>query len=317
MNLGPEGALPALSVPAPAKLNLFLHITGRRDDGYHELQTVFQFVDHGDQLRYQLTEQHDIHLSGTPAGWKPDQDLVVRAARLLQRETGSRFGALIDCDKHLPVGAGLGGGSSDAASTLHALNRLWQTDLGIDELADMGLALGADVPVFIRGHACFATGVGEQMTALALPEPWFVVLVPPVAVATADIFADPALTRDCAPITIRDFLSGAGSNVCEAVVRSRCPEVDITLRWLADEIDKHQQQTGVTVVYPPRMTGTGSCVFAAFETREEARALLQSACGGQPVLPSGTGGFVARGRNLSPLHVALGIATGPDTGVGG
>lgn len=271
--------------PAPAKLNLFLHITGRRADGYHELQTIFQFLTFCDWLYYDLQPAGEVQLAGSPAGVPADEDLVVRAARLLQESSGIRSGVTIHNDKHLPVGGGLGGGSSDAATTLVVLNRLWGLDLEIAALARLGLRLGADVPVFIHGLAAWAEGVGEILTPVTPPEAWFLVLVPPVSVSTADIFSDVELTRNTPRKKIPDLLAGGGRNDCEAVVRHRYPEVAAALDWL-------------NAFSPARMTGTGGCVFAAFDTEAEARTVA-----GQ--LPDELSGFVARGVNRSPLLAAL------------
>ncbi|MDH5181355.1 MAG: 4-(cytidine 5'-diphospho)-2-C-methyl-D-erythritol kinase [Gammaproteobacteria bacterium] len=268
--------------PAPAKLNLFLHITGRRADGYHLLQSVFQFLDYGDELRFTVREDSTIRRTSELSGVRPEQDLVVRAARLLQDRTGTQAGVDIHVSKKLPMGGGLGGGSSNAATTLVALNQLWGCGLDIDSLAGMGLQLGADVPVFVRGEAAWAEGVGENLTPVTLPEPWYVVLIPPVTISTAEVFSDPQLIRDCPPITIRDFLSGAGDNICEPLVRNRYPEVAAALNALAEYA-------------PSRMTGTGACVFAAFEHEQTARAAWNS-------LQQHWQGFVAQGRNRSPLY---------------
>ncbi len=267
--------------PAPAKLNLMLHITGRRADGYHLLQSVFQFLDHGDRLWFEPLADGRILRHDSLRGVPLEQDLIYRAARLLQGHSGTRQGAAIRLEKRLPMGGGLGGGSSDAATTLIALNRIWQLGMGIDQLAALGLQLGADVPVFVRGQAAWAEGVGEALTPLSLPEPWFVVLIPPVQVATGEIFAATELTRDCPAITIRDFLAGLGENVCQPVVASRYPAVAEALDWLG--------QYGQA-----RMTGTGACVFAAFDSATKAQQVLAAR-------PEGWQGFVAQGRNRSPL----------------
>ncbi|MDT8404399.1 4-(cytidine 5'-diphospho)-2-C-methyl-D-erythritol kinase [Sulfuriflexus sp.] len=267
--------------PAPAKLNLFLHITARRADGMHELQTLFQFLDVGDSLYFTLREDGYLRLQGGLAGIADEDNLVMRAARRLQTESGTRLGADMRLEKRLPAGAGLGGGSSDAATTLVALNRLWQVGLSVDELARIGLGLGADVPVFVHGQAAWAEGVGEKFTAVAPPEPWYLVVAPSCEVSTAAIFAAPELTRDCRPITIRDFLSGQAGNVCEAVVREHYPAVSRALDWLGR-------------FAPARMTGTGSCVFAAFENEAQATEVSRK-------IPGEWQGFVARGCNRSPL----------------
>ena len=270
------------SWPAPAKINRFLHITGRRADGYHELQTVFQFLDYGDRLRFESMPGDEIELVGGLSAVAPEDDLVVRAARALQRKTGHKAGVRITLDKRLPAGGGLGGGSSDAATTLVALNFLWQLGLDEDALANMGLLLGADVPVFVRGRAAWAEGVGERLTPLdQLDTPWFLVLDPAVSVSTAEIFSDPQLTRNAAPLKIPAFLSGAGINDLEAVVVRRHPEVANALNWLS----KYQ---------PARMTGSGGCVFSAFPDELSAQDVLLQ-------LPAPWTGFVARGRNRSPL----------------
>lgn len=268
---------------APAKLNLFLHITGRRADGYHTLQTVFQFLDIADQISLQVTSSAEIRRRRPLANVSPDQDLTVRAARLLQAEAGVTRGVEISVEKCLPMGAGLGGGSSDAATVLVALNRLWEIGFSEDRLAALGLRLGADVPVFVRGRAAWAEGVGEQLVPIAPPEPWYLVLIPPVTVSTAEIFSAPELTRHTPPIRIPDFLAGAGGNDCEAVVRGRYPVVGQFLDWLS--------QFGRA-----RLTGTGACVFVDFPAREDAQKALQQ-------LPDGWRGFVAQGRNRSQLYM--------------
>lgn len=271
--------------PAPAKLNLFLHITGRRPDGYHTLQSLFQFLDQGDRLDFTPTDAPAVRLLDPVPGVEPEQDLTVRAARLLQRHAGVARGVEIRLDKRLPLGGGLGGGSSDAATTLVVLNRLWDAGLDEDALAGLGLTLGADVPVFVRGRAAWAEGVGERLSPVEVPEPWYLVIVPPVSVSTAAVFRHPELTRDSRPITISDFLAGRSRNDCEAIVRQLHPEIAAALDWL----------NGRTQA---RLTGTGACVFGAFRDREAARSAHQA-------LPAGWKGFIARGCNRSPLHAAL------------
>lgn len=271
--------------PAPAKLNLFLHITGRRDDGYHTLQTVFQFLDRADRLYFDITADPAIRRFGGPAGVPAAADLCVHAARLLQSVSGTGKGVDIYNDKCLPPGGGLGGGSSDAATTLWALNRLWDIGLEAGELAGLGLELGADVPVFIHGEAAWAEGIGEILTSVTLPEPWFLVVVPPVSVSTADIFSAAELTRETPQMTIRAFLSGGGQNDCEAVVRRRYPQVEAALDWL----NTHA---------PARMTGTGACIFAPFESEAEARSVERQ-------VPRSWTAFVARGMNRSPLQAVM------------
>ena len=271
--------------PAPAKLNLMLHVTARRADGYHELQTVFQFLTACDWLYFDVHEQPGVQLAGQPAGVPANEDLCVRAAALLLEATQHKAGVTIYNEKRLPVGGGLGGGSSDAATTLLVLNRFWELGLQPDELARLGLVLGADVPVFIQGQAAWAEGVGEILTPVTPPEPWYLVVVPPVSVSTAVIFSDPGLTRDTPRTKIPDLHSSAGQNDCEDVVRQRYPEVGAALDWLS-------------VFSPARMTGTGGCVFAAFETETDAQAVAVQ-------VPDNWSGFVARGINRSPLLTAM------------
>ena len=272
--------------PAPAKLNLLLHILGRRVDGYHELQTVFQFLTISDWLYFDVDRQPPgVRLAGQPAGVPESTDLCVRAANLLLKTTQCKAGVTIYNDKRLPVGGGLGGGSSDAAATLLVLNRLWGLGLSPDELARLGLTLGADVPVFVHGQAAWAEGVGEILTPVTPPEAWYLVLVPPVSVSTAAIFSDPGLTRDTPGTKIPDLLAGVGHNDCEAVVRRRYPEVAAALDWL-------------NAFAPARLTGTGGCVFAAFETQADAQGVASQ-------LPAGWSGLVARGINRSPLLTAM------------
>lgn len=267
--------------PAPAKLNLFLHITDQRPDGYHELQTLFQFLTVGDWLYFDIQGGGDVCLSGTPAGVPEADDLCVKAARLLQETTACSSGVMIYNDKRLPTGAGLGGGSSDAATTLIVLNKLWKLGLGTRQLAELGLGLGADVPVFIHGRAAWAEGVGEILTPVSPPESWFLVVIPSVNVSTAGIFSDTELTRDTPRMKIPDLLSGRGQNDCEALVRRRYPEVAAALDWL----------DGFS---PARMSGTGGSVFAAFDSEADAQAVARQA-------PQGWESFVARGVNRSPL----------------
>lgn len=280
--------------PAPAKLNLMLHITGRRPDGYHELQTVFQFLDICDELAFRVLGSGDIVRSDGPAGIPAADDLVVRAARALQTAGTTPLGAEISLKKVLPVGAGLGGGSSDAATTLHALNRLWRLGLDYDALAEIGLQLGADVPVFVRGYAAFAEGVGERLQPVFPPQPWYLVITPDVHVSTAEIFADRELTRDCPAIKIcppstatRDpVLDVIHDNVCVPVVVKRYPEVGRALDMLGEYAEA-------------RMSGTGASVFASFDMEDEARSALTSMR--QSGTPAGWKFFVCRGCNESPL----------------
>jgi len=267
---------------SPAKINLFLHITGQRSDGYHELETVFQFLDYCDRLSFDVTDDLNIHLSPPIPGVKNEDNLIVRAAKLLQQHVGTNKGALISLDKKLPMGGGLGGGSSNAATTLVALNQLWKCGLSKKELAKLGLSLGADVPVFIHGHAAWAKGVGEELTSILPSEPWFIVIIPNCHVSTAEIFSSVELTRDCKSMTMSGFLSGEGRNVCEDVVRKDYPPVSEALDWLVNYAK-------------PRMTGTGSCVFASFESEVAAQKVME-------ILPEGWQAFVAKGCNQSPLY---------------
>ncbi len=267
--------------PAPAKLNLMLRVVGRRPDGYHELQTVFQFIDRQDELHFHLRDDGQIRLPEPTPGVAPQDDLCVRAARALQQATGCRQGVDITLDKRLPMGGGLGGGSSDAATTLVALNRLWQTGLDSPRLQAIGLSLGADVPIFIHGHAAWAEGVGEAFEDLDPATDWYLILVPDCHVSTAEIFAQPDLTRSSPRIKIRDFLGGDSRNDCLPVVRRRHPQVAAALDWLNRFAE-------------PRLTGTGACVFAAFADEQQARAAHRA-------LPADLEGFVARGINRSPL----------------
>jgi 4-diphosphocytidyl-2-C-methyl-D-erythritol kinase len=271
--------------PAPAKLNLFLHVTGRRADGYHLLQTLFQFLDYGDDLSFNVREDGRIQRVAGPADVAAGDDLVVRAAAALRLRTGTQLGADIHLHKRIPLGAGLGGGSSDAATTLVALNALWRTGLTTAQLSDIGLALGADVPVFVHGHAAWAEGVGEQLQAVAPPEPWYLVAAPPVMVSTRDIFSAPALQRSCAPVTLDDFRAGRCGNVCEPVTFERHPEVR--------EVHESLSRFGTA-----RMSGTGASCFVAFASRDEARLA-------QEQLPATWTHFVARALNQSPLTTAV------------
>lgn len=272
--------------PAPAKLNLMLHITGRRADGYHLLQTVFQLLDYGDTLRFKVTEGGRIRRCSVLPEVAETDDLTIRAASLLQRHGGIHHGVDIYLTKRLPLGGGLGGGSSDAATTLVALNQLWGCGLSISELASLGLRLGADVPVFIHGHSAWAEGIGERLQAIELPQRWYLVLKPAIEVSTASVFSTTELTRNCLPITISDFFSGRGTNVFEPVVRARYPAVAQALDWLSRHCAGHSD--GV------KLTGTGSCIFASFRSRSVAESLLTE-------LSDEWQGFVAPGMNISPL----------------
>ncbi|KAA0019061.1 4-(cytidine 5'-diphospho)-2-C-methyl-D-erythritol kinase [Salinicola corii] len=286
----------SLTLPAPAKLNRLLRITGRREDGYHSLQTLFQILDRGDTLRFETQPRgSDITLSPALVGVTEADNLIVRAARRLQRETGCRQGATITLEKRLPMGGGLGGGSSNAATTLLALDRLWGLGLGLERLATLGLELGADVPVFVRGRTAWAEGVGERLTAVDLEPAWLVIVHPGVEIATAAIFSHPGLTRDSTVISMRRALDGAAPEVvwrndCESIVRALHPEVDRALNWLG--------QYG-----PAILTGTGACVFCPLDDETQADQVLRQ-------VPDEWQAFKARGCNLSPLHQALNLAEG-------
>ncbi|MDF7647821.1 4-(cytidine 5'-diphospho)-2-C-methyl-D-erythritol kinase [Erwiniaceae bacterium L1_54_3] len=277
--------------PAPAKLNLFLYITGRRPDGYHNLQTLFQFLDFGDTLEITRDSSGKIRLLTPLPGVVDEENLIVRAAQALKQAAAARgtlpvdAGAQIALEKRLPMGGGLGGGSSDAATVLVALNHLWQTQLSVDELAAIGVHLGADVPVFVRGHAAFAEGVGEKIQPAEPEEKWYLVAHPGVSIATPDIFKDADLTRNSPIRTLDELLQRPFHNDCEPVVRKRFREVDALLSWLLEYA-------------PSRLTGTGSCVFAEFNTESDARQVLELA-------PKWICGFVARGLNISPLQRSL------------
>lgn len=269
--------------PAPAKLNLFLHVTGRRADGYHTLQTVFRFVDFGDDVGFRLRADDGIRRFAPIAGIAEDQDLTLRAARLLQSESGCRLGVDIAVDKRLPVGGGLGGGSSDAATTLIVLNNLWGLGLSRTRLQQVALQLGADVPVFIFGRSAFAEGVGERLQPIELGPAWYLVLVPQVTVSTAEIFAARELTRNTKAIKIAAFSVGHGHNDLQSVACGRFPEIARHLNWLGK-------------FGPAAMTGSGACVFSAFESESAARSVLDQ-------LPTDMKGFVARGLDRHPLYV--------------
>lgn len=274
--------------PAPAKLNLFLHVTGRREDGYHLLQTHFQFLDYCDQLSFTLSTDGVIRRTSDMPGVPAEDDLVVRAARLLQSRTAVTAGVDIEVDKLLPAGGGLGGGSSDAATTLVALNLLWNTGLEEPELARLGLELGADVPIFIHGHAAFAEGVGERLTPLEGPLGPVLVVHPGCAVATAAVFTDPGLTRNTPAIKIHELASAPLSNDCEGVTRRLYPEVGEVLDWMGQYC-------------PARMTGTGACVFGTFESYAQAERAVAE-------MPRPWHWFIAERRNESPLLTRLAAA---------
>jgi 4-diphosphocytidyl-2-C-methyl-D-erythritol kinase len=283
--------------PAPAKLNLFLRIVGRRTDGYHELQSVFRLLDWSDGICLRVRRDDRIQRLGEGApGVRDSDDLAIRAAKLLQTATNCAQGTDIVVEKRIPAGAGLGGGSSDAATVLVALDALWGLGLGRDRLAELGLRLGADVPVFVHGRNAWAEGVGEQLTPLELPQAWYLLLDPGVHIATADLFQAPELTRDSPPVKIADFVSdafgqGAGlGNAFEPVLRRREPAVDAVFAAL--------HGIGALAGRRPRLTGTGSGVFVEFATREAAEAA-------RVALPSGLRAWIARGAERSPLLDAL------------
>jgi 4-diphosphocytidyl-2-C-methyl-D-erythritol kinase len=282
----------SLPWPAPAKLNLFLHILGRRPDGYHELQTCFQFVDLCDEITIEVRADGRIRRVVDIADVAEDADLCVRAARALKSAAGCALGADISVLKRIPMGGGLGGGSSDAATCLVALNSLWQLHWPIHDLAALGLKLGADVPVFVHGRAAWAEGIGERLTPLYPPsaplETNYLILKPNIGVSTAEVFQDAELTRNSAPITIHGFLASGGRNDCLGVVRRRYPEVARALDWLSG-------------FGPARLTGTGACVFLACETMARGREILGK-------LPPGLDAFLARGLNDSPLLERLATA---------
>lgn len=282
-----------LAVRSPAKLNLFLHITGRRPDGYHNLQTLFQFVDFCDDMTFDATPENPaIQVEPVIPGIAPEQNLVYRAATLLQQATGCQQGARIHLTKRLPMGGGLGGGSSNAASTLVALNQLWRTGLDRPRLQALGLALGADVPIFIHGHTALAQGVGEQFEDIDIPEPWYLIAIPACHASTAELFQEKQLTRNSDLITVRAFLDGAGRNDFEPVLRKRFPLIDRCLT-LMDTVGK------------ARVTGSGSCLFSSFSTEHAARHACQQLAARMPELgltEDDVKWQVAKGLNQSPLY---------------
>lgn len=277
----------SLRLTSPAKLNLFLHITGQRPDGYHLLQTAFQLLDYGDSMTFKTTNDGKITLQCSIENLTLADNLVYRAARLLQEHSGSPAGAAIILEKVLPIGGGIGGGSSNAATTLLALNQLWDTKLSEDKLAELGIQLGADVPVFIRGRSAFAEGIGERLQAIDIPETYYLVIKPGCHVSTPQIFSHRELTRDTSTITIAAFFEQGGHNDCEGIVRQLYPEVDLAFNWL--------NQYGKA-----RLTGTGACVFLAFDNEAQARQVFK-------LLPNKFQGFVARGVNISPTHRELNL----------
>ncbi|MGD2172974.1 MAG: 4-(cytidine 5'-diphospho)-2-C-methyl-D-erythritol kinase [Gammaproteobacteria bacterium] len=277
-----------LRLVSPAKLNLMLHVTGRREDGYHLLETVFQFIDLCDRIEFENDDSGRVTRvsGGTPVA--ETDDLLLKSAGLLRSRHGRRRGVRIRIEKRIPIGGGLGGGSSNAATCLLALNRLWDLGMSLAELAEIGLELGADVPVFVHGRAAWATGVGERLQPLELPLPKYLVIDPKTAVSTAEVFAARELTRNCDPLTIRAFLRGAGGNVCEPVVRKRYPQVAAALDWLG----RYGQA---------RMSGSGGCVFAAFDSLEQAEDVKSK-------VPGEWAAYVAEALNCNPVHRQLGLS---------
>ncbi|MCQ9120656.1 4-(cytidine 5'-diphospho)-2-C-methyl-D-erythritol kinase [Rodentibacter pneumotropicus] len=272
--------------PSPAKLNLFLYINGKLPNGYHELQTLFQFLDFGDWLDIEVCEQNsDIIITPNIPHLKPEDNLIYRAAKRLQEKANITKGATIHLDKILPIGGGVGGGSSNAATTLVALNYLWNVNLSLDELAEIGLGLGADVPIFIHGHAAFAEGVGEKITYCTPTEKWFVVLKPESSISTAVIFNDPALPRNTPKKALNKLLNSPYENDCQKIVLNHYPDVEKALNWLLQYA-------------PARLTGTGACVFTEFNNEADAQACFQQK-------PKELFGFVAKGLNVSPLYQLL------------
>jgi 4-diphosphocytidyl-2-C-methyl-D-erythritol kinase len=273
-----------LTLLSPAKLNLFLHITGQRGDGYHELQTLFQLLDWGDRLQFKSDNSGEISLHGADLGIPAEQNLIVKAAQALPRNT-SKQGVSIHLEKRIPEGGGLGGGSSNAAATLLAMNYLWNLQLGDKALQKIGAKLGADVPVFVAGHTAWAEGIGEFLTPVELPETWYLVIAPGCHVSTAEIFSNEQLTRNTSPIKMAAFFEGNSRNDCQQLVRNLHKEVDNALNWLDN-------------VGTAKLTGTGACVFASFDDEQAATSALSQ-------LPESMSGFVARGINTSPVLNAL------------
>ncbi len=277
--------MPTLTLPAPAKLNLFLHIVGRRSDGYHELQTLFQLLDYGDELGFELRQDGEIQLHSDIPNLAPRDNLVYRAAFSLQQHTGSALGADITLLKRLPMGGGIGGGSSDAATTLIGLNHLWNCQLPTTELLQIGATLGADIPVFIQGRTAWAEGIGERLQPVDLAEKWFVVLAPDCHVSTPHIFSHKDLTRDTPVIKVAAFLEQGGKNDCQPLVEKLYPAVANALNWLKN-------------FGPAQMTGTGACVFCAFSSKADAEHVFAQR-------PKELNGFVAKGINQHPAHEKL------------
>ena len=274
-----------LSLPSPAKINLFLHITGQRSDGYHNLQTLFQLLDFGDKLVFRSNRSGNIKINENIDGVDEKNNLIFHAATLLQKSTGCDLGCTIDLTKNLPMGAGLGGGSSNAATTLVGLNALWKCGLTANQLSDLGKTLGADVPVFVHGESAFAEGIGDILTPLTLPQRWFLVITPNCHVSTREIFSNPQLTRNSSPIKIRALSGVEYRNDCQDVVSKLYPAVGSVLQWVEN-------------FSAPLMTGTGASVFCSFDSKSEAQHVLSK-------LPKQWTGFVAKGVNRSPVHEQL------------
>ncbi len=274
-----------ITLPAPAKINRFLHIIGRRSDGYHLLQTIFQFIDLADELTFTAINGSHIEVHCDNHSISETDNLVTRSAKLLQSKSNTPYGACIQIKKHLPIGGGLGGGSSDAATTLIALNYLWNTQLSIDQLAELGLQLGADVPVFVRGQAAWGEGIGEKLRPVELDSPYCVLLAPDCHVDTPSMFKLPELPRATKPIDFNTFLKAGGHNDFEVVVRKYHPPVEQAFQWLEKE----------TTAY---LSGSGGCVFALFEDKTQAEDLYQR-------IPSSFNSFLCQTFNTSPLHIAL------------
>ncbi|WP_448550348.1 4-(cytidine 5'-diphospho)-2-C-methyl-D-erythritol kinase [Thalassotalea fusca] len=274
-----------LEFPSPAKLNLFLHIVGQRNNGYHELESIFQFLDFGDTIAIRPTSSGEINLLTPIIGVNYDDNLIIKAAKLLQQATNCQLGAEIKITKRLPMGGGIGGGSSNAATVLLALNKLWKINLSDEALSKLGLSLGADVPIFVHGHAAFAQGVGEKFTSVNPTEYWYLVVHPNVHISTAEVFTAPELTRDTARLPTGKIDIESCHNDCQPTVINRYPEVANLLSWLIEYA-------------PSRMTGTGACIFSRFDTQQEALQL-------QDKLPPGNTSFVAKGANISSMRKAI------------
>lgn len=271
--------------PSPAKLNLFLHINGRYDNGYHQLQSLFQLLDYGDELAFSVTDTTEITLSPSIDGVPDDDNLIIKAAKLLQRHTGVSKGCQVTLKKVLPMGGGIGGGSSNAATTLVALNHLWECNLSHEALCKLGLSLGADVPIFVNGKSAFAEGVGEVITPVDIPQATYLVVYPQCHVSTAEVFSHPELPRNTPRMTWDEYSFDNTHNDCQKIVCERYPKVANLLHWLLEYA-------------PSRMTGTGACLFAIFDCPEKAQSVYAS-------LPDYATGFIAKGVNYSPLHARL------------